>query len=174
MENSRSLRQADLVTSVVLTGIGLMVIYKAVQMPWTSQFGVASSWYLSPGLFPLILGVLLILFSLNVLWVAVKAKAHNGIFAAIVKAVAAAPRSRPVLRSLAVLAMVGVYVLVGLGHYNYYVVSTLFCLAMMFSFYRPEGRFPGPKGLFAIVAISVLGPLGVGLVFSNFFQVPLP
>jgi hypothetical protein len=86
----------------------------------------------------------------------------------------ALPGNHDVIRSFAVLFLIGCYVFIGLGHFDYYVVSSLFCLAMMLLFYRPDGRFPGIRGIALVVAVSVLGPLAIGQIFSRFFQVPLP
>lgn len=168
------LRRADLVTSVLLIAFGAWVLWEATQMPWVKNFGMSTNWYLSPGLFPAILGVLLIGFASNVLIHAIKAGALVGLGAFAAGATAGLHRNRAVLRSAAALAIIGLYVFVGLGSLNYYFVTSVFCLALMVTFHRPHGKMFGLRTFGVLVAVSVMGPLFVGQVFSRFFYVPLP
>jgi hypothetical protein len=51
------LRQADLITSVIIFLFGLWIVYMAFQMPMKDSFGgVMNVWYVSPALFPLFTG----------------------------------------------------------------------------------------------------------------------
>jgi len=58
----KSLRKADLITSVLVIAFGLFVMIMAMQMPMTASYGgVQAHWYVAPALFPLIIGAALIL-----------------------------------------------------------------------------------------------------------------
>ena len=82
----KSLRRADIVASSVMIAIGLAAIYAASRMPWSSTLtGGDAQWYLSPGLFPTVIGALLVIFSARILLIAIKEGGHHGVFSAAVK-----------------------------------------------------------------------------------------
>ncbi|GMG83146.1 hypothetical protein LNKW23_23590 [Paralimibaculum aggregatum] len=174
MGSRENLRRADLVTALLLIVLGGAVLWQALEMPWTKSFGMPTKWYLSPGLFPAILGVLLIWFAAQVALRALREGALRGFGPCVLQLLAGLPRNRAVWRSALALLLIGAYVLLGLGKLNYYLATSLFCLAMMAAFHRPGGRFFDLRGFGLILAVSLLGPLAVGQVFSRAFQVPLP
>ena len=69
----KSLRKADFITSVLVIAFGWFVTIRATQMPMTASYGgVKAHWYVAPALFPLIIGVSLILLGLILGFIAVK------------------------------------------------------------------------------------------------------
>ncbi len=57
MMETKKLRQADFLTSIVLMIFSLFVLYLAMQMPMRDTYGgVKNVWYVSPALLPLIVG----------------------------------------------------------------------------------------------------------------------
>ena len=58
MLQEKRLRQADFVTSIVLFAFGVWVLLQAFQMPMRDTYGgVRNVWYVSPALFPLVVGI---------------------------------------------------------------------------------------------------------------------
>jgi len=75
MDNNQNkdLRIQDFVTSIVLFIFGLFIIIGAAQMPVSSSYGgVKNVWYVSPALFPFIIGGSMLVLSILLGFVAVK------------------------------------------------------------------------------------------------------
>jgi len=67
MEKNR-LRSADIVTGVLLIVFGIWILIEAFQMPMRDSYGgVMNVWYVSPALFPIVIGGGVILLSVNIL-----------------------------------------------------------------------------------------------------------
>ncbi len=65
MLNKEDLRKADFFTGLLISAFGLFMISQAVQMPMKDSWGgVESVWYVSPALFPLIVGSIISLLGL--------------------------------------------------------------------------------------------------------------
>lgn len=171
----QKLRKIDFLFSLVLIAFGIVVIVAAAGMPWTStQRGVSSGWYLSPGLFPALLGALLILFSLHVLWRAIAEGGHRGIVGFVADALAAAPRSGKVHKVLLVILMIGAYVFVLLKNVNYFVASSAYLFVFMLLFHRRREGISTARHALVLLAVAVGVPLAIGYIFSNYLNVPLP
>ena len=68
MYEKQKLRQADVITSVLLIALGIAVMLGALEMPFSDTYGgIPITWYSSPGLVPLVLGAALVLCSAGVL-----------------------------------------------------------------------------------------------------------
>lgn len=175
MSPEKPLRKADFIASILFMLLGGGMIVAASRMPWIVQSGgLLQDWYLSPGLFPAVLGSLLILFSASVLVHAVRAGGHRGLGPAIAAALRSVGANRDLHRMAGAALLVGLYVFVGIGRVNYYVASSAFLFATMLAFHRtPEGRITWPLVL-KIAVIAVVAPLVIGHVFTDFFQVPMP
>ncbi|MFQ3621821.1 MAG: hypothetical protein SNJ78_12860, partial [Spirochaetales bacterium] len=73
MMDKTKLRGADVVTSFLLFAFGLWVLFQAFQMPMKDTYGgVINVWYVSPALFPIFIGVGILLLSVNILVHAIK------------------------------------------------------------------------------------------------------
>ncbi len=58
MLQEKKLRKADFVTSIVLFAFGVWVLFQAFRMPMRDTYGgVRNVWYVSPALFPLVVGI---------------------------------------------------------------------------------------------------------------------
>lgn len=69
----QKLRKADFLTSIIVILFGLFVTIMSLQMPMTASYGgVQSHWYVAPALFPLSIGVGLILLGTVLMIIAVK------------------------------------------------------------------------------------------------------
>jgi hypothetical protein len=68
MMETKKLRQADFITSIILAVFGIWVLAQSLKMPMTGTYGgVRSVWYISPALLPLIVGGGIVLLSLVLL-----------------------------------------------------------------------------------------------------------
>ncbi|MCK0209730.1 tripartite tricarboxylate transporter TctB family protein [Starkeya koreensis] len=175
MSSERPLRKADFVTSIAFMLLGTVMIVAASRMPWIVQSGgLQQDWYLSPGLFPAVLGVLLILFSANVLMHAVRAGGHRGLGQVAAQGLRAIGSNRDLHRMAAAAALVGLYVFVGIGRFEYHVASTTFLFVTMLAFHRAPDRPFTVWAVLKIALIALIAPAVIGYIFTEFFQVPMP
>ncbi|MBI9101812.1 MAG: tripartite tricarboxylate transporter TctB family protein [Spirochaetales bacterium] len=80
----KSLRKSDFVTSIIIMLFGGFVTIMALQMPMTASYGgVQAHWYVAPSLFPLCIGVALILLGALLCYVAVKDGGFNALVESI-------------------------------------------------------------------------------------------
>ena len=105
------LRRADLLASSFLILLGAAVIVGGLGMPLSGTYGGRPIyWYTSPAFFPILLGVLLILFSLSVLGRAVRERAHAGILGFLREELEQARGAVTVRRGLLVLGLLAGYI----------------------------------------------------------------
>lgn len=175
MSSGKPLRKADFITSIAFMLLGAGMIFAASRMPWiVKSGGLQQDWYLSPGLFPAVLGSLLIVFSANVLANAVREGGHRGLGRLIGARLRSLGSNRDLHRMAAAALLVGLYVFVGIGRFDYYVASSVFLFVTMLAFHRtPEDRIT-PRLVLKLALIAVVAPLVIGYVFTEFFQVPMP
>lgn len=175
MMQREGLRKADIVTSLVLILLGIAVLWAARDMPWLNeQAGVTRNWYLSPGLFPVVVGSLLILFSLNVLWRAIRDGGHVGFFSYAGRAIERTLRGARVYRVWLMWLLMGTYVFILFERFDYYVSTPLFLAVFMLLFHRRKDGKLGFKSLVAIAVVSTVVPVTVGYFFETYLFVPLP
>ncbi len=68
MMETKKLRQADFITSILLILFGAWVLFEAFQMPMKGTYGgVKNAWYVSPALLPLIIGGAVVLLGITLL-----------------------------------------------------------------------------------------------------------
>lgn len=168
-------RQADVVVSTLMILFGLFVIYRASLMPWESQrTGGSVQWYLSPGLFPVVIGLLLIAFNLRVLTTALREGGHKGLVGTFLAWLRGLPGNRRIHRVVFMAAWIAAYIFLGVGNFNFQALSAVFLFVFICVFWLPGA---GPRllpraGIAAIVSVAV--PAFVSFVFSHFLYVPAP
>jgi len=164
-------RKADIVVSILFMLFGAYIIYEAMQMPWSrGRF----QWYASPGLFPTVIGILLIVFSLRVLLVAVRDGGHRHIARTFWQWLQGLPRNRGIHRVTFTIFWIGLYVFYGVGHFNYEIVSAVFLAVFIGVFWVSGAGSQWPKRLAVTVLVSVAVPVVVAYVFSTYLYVPSP
>ncbi len=73
MMETKKLRQADFITSILLILFGAWVLFEAFQMPMKGTYGgVKNAWYVSPALLPLIIGGSVFLLGIVLLMTAIR------------------------------------------------------------------------------------------------------
>lgn len=76
-DKNRNMRAGDLIISALFFLLGCAILILSLQMPLKGSYGgVESAWYVSPALFPLIIGAVIILLSISVFVYALK---HDGL-----------------------------------------------------------------------------------------------
>jgi hypothetical protein len=164
-------RKADIVVSILFIVFGVYIIYEAMQMPWSrGRF----AWYASPGLFPTVIGVLLILFSLRVFLVAFREGGHRNIARPLWQWIVGLPRNRGIHRVTFTIVWIGLYVFYGVGHYNYQIVSAIFLAVFIGVFWLSGAGSQWPKRLAVTIAVSVSVPVVIAYIFSTYLYVPAP
>lgn len=171
-----SRRQADVVVSISLIGFGLIVILSASTMPWisTRTGAKAAQWFLSPGLMPALIGLLLILFSVRIFVTAISEGGHRSIGSVLRRWLAGLPKNRKVHRVMVMILIMGAYIFGGLVRVNFYVATSVFLAIAITTFWWDSGPH-NRLTFFAITAIaSIVTPLTVGYLFTTFLYVPMP
>lgn len=173
MKEKAELRRADIVTGSLLLCLGGWFCVKALNMPWSGSANASMGWYLSPGLFPLICGALMIVLSLRVLANAVAEGALAGFAGHMARSAKELCRSRSARNTLFCFGMLVAYVGL-LGRLNYEALSAgfIFLLVLYFWLSRRENR--SLKKLAGIAALAVAFPVTFAWVFEEFLFVPSP
>ncbi|MEM5947668.1 hypothetical protein WKV44_03830 [Spirochaetia bacterium 38H-sp] len=80
MKDKEQLRKSDFWVSFFILFFGIWIIAEALKMPLTDSYaGVQNAWYVSPALFPLIIGSLLILLAILLFFLALKEGGAKGL-----------------------------------------------------------------------------------------------
>ena len=75
------IRKADFIASLLLVAFGIFVVVESTKMPLKASYGgVDSHWYVSPALFPLFVGSMLIVLGLVLTGVAIKDGGMKALF----------------------------------------------------------------------------------------------
>lgn len=171
----KSLRRADVVASSVMICLGLGVVISAARMPWTSTVtGSTNLWYVSPGLFPAVIGGLLILFNLKVLAQAIKEGGCDGLWSSTVGWFRGLGYNRPIHRVILISILMAVYIFVAIGRMNFLLASGLFLFISIALFWwgDGEGKLSRKIPVTALVAVGV--PYLFTYLFRTFLYVPMP
>lgn len=75
------LRSADFIASLLFIAFGIFVVVASTKMPLEASYGgVESHWYVSPALFPLFVGVMLIVLGFVLMGIAIKTGGMKALF----------------------------------------------------------------------------------------------
>ena len=175
MMPEEKLRKADIITGICLILLGLAVLYGASRMPMSGTYGgVTNVWYVSPGILPILIGTLIIIFSIGILIRAMRRGGHKDIVRYFSEKARGLLQNPEVRRIFMIWIWSSVYIFGSLGRINFYLASFLYLCPFMMLFYRPDGRSLRIKHYVSIVFLSLVLPLGVGYLFNKYLLVPLP
>lgn len=166
----RSLRaSADFLTGVLLTALGLAVLYLSWTMPRLAERRIHPATI--PGLVPILLGAALALCGALLAWRSWRIREPDG-WARLGGALA----SREARRVAAAGALVLVYTLGLVGSMPFAAASALFIAAFILTFevWLSDEKLPLARSLPWALLIAVIGAGGVYLVFQRVFLVRLP
>lgn len=202
MFSERALRKADVLTASVLLLTGLGVFTHALTMPMGGTYGgVDNAWYVSPAIFPLILGGLLVVSALSLLHRAIRRGGAKD-FIPYFRQMFQLPANRVAgARIVGIAGILVLYVLllrlhwfsglssifaaIGFGRViplafltspegaNYYLSSVVFLFVFTEVFFDSQRLQPALRHSL-LVLLALLVPLFIGFVFSYYLRVPLP
>ena len=157
------LRRTDLWTGLGLAAVAVAMLIGASRFPISASYGgVRNVWYVSPALFPLIVGVGILVLSLVLVATAARSLGRGGLRQALSLPEASfGPRHQRF--AMIVVAIVGfVYAMV--PAVDFFLATALFLLVFMAAFHLPDGRglLPNLYVYSMLVAMTVVWRL-VGL-----------
>lgn len=134
------LRKADIFSGTAIFCLGIFAIYQAFQMPMKDSYaGVQNVWYVSPALFPLLIGSILALLGLMLVRTALKQVRLEGlrsVFAYLGSSAFTEFLKKPVtVRFYGIVLNLFVFVFVLIPHIDFFLASIIFLLAFFFMFY---------------------------------------
>lgn len=161
--------RADLLTAVVLVGLGLAVVYLSWTMPRLEARRIHPATI--PGLVPLMLGAMLTLCGALLGLRSLRLEAQGGW-----NGLARLFRTQQARRVLAVLALALVYTLVLVGWLPFWAASMIFIFSfiMLFEVYLTDTPIPLWRSVLWAMAIAIVGGGGIYLAFARIFLVRLP
>ncbi len=140
MIETDKLRKADVFSGTAILSLGLFIIYQAFQMPMKDSYaGVQNVWYVSPALFPLLVGSILALLGLLLVKTAVSSVGKDGVIS-VFKYLGSSDFSDflklPVtVRYYGIVINLLVFVFLLIPNIDFFVASILFMLTFFFMFY---------------------------------------
>lgn len=169
------LRKADLLTAGVLSLLGIAVVGKALTMPFGGTYGgVNNAWYVSPAMFPLLIGGLLILCSISVAAHAIREGGHRD-FWRFWKDRLGGMRDNIQLRRMAVIcAWTAVFAFGAMGRINFYLAGFLYLAVFMILFHRPGEGKPTWRSVTLCLTVSLFASSLTSFLFERYLLVPLP
>lgn len=170
------LRSADFIASLLFIAFGIFVMVESTKMPLKASYGgVESHWYVSPALFPLFVGAMLILLGFVLMGVAIKSGGMKALFTrkrdnkGIVISVGA-------IRTLTVALAIGSFIYVFVPRVDFVISIFTFLFFLTTAFY-PENElirkrltsiFLIESAVFMLLALTGLWDVIYGLYVYTF------
>lgn len=155
--------------------LGAVVIYSASQMPWRSTMtGGAAQWFLSPGLFPAVIGALLIVFSFRILLTAIKEGGTEGLLSSTIAWLRGVPSNHRLHRAALITLLMAAYIFLGIGRIPFLVASSLFLFVTIAVFWWRDAEGGMIRTILITAIVSIGLPLLLSSLFSTFLFVPMP
>ena len=163
MMEIEQLRKADIFTGSLIIFLGIFIISLALQMPMKDSYGgVQNVWYVSPALFPLLIGSILVFLGLLLMKTAIKAVGLQGVlnvigylgssdFISFIK-------HQDSLRFYGIVLNLIVLVFIMVPRVDFFLAAILFLLIFFLMFYCGS-----PEHLQGFLVQAVCGTLIMGL-----------
>ena len=158
------LRKADIFSGTAILCLGIYSIYEAFQMPMKDSYaGVQNVWYVSPALFPLLIGSILAFLGILLIRTAIKEVGMAGLksvlnylsspdFADFLK--------QPVtIRFYGIVLNLFVFVFILIPHIDFFLAAIIFLLVFFFMFYCGSD-----EGIVGLICQIIIG----GVILSVF------
>jgi len=128
------LRKKDFITSIILIAFGIfMILYTITEIPMKDSWGgVMNVWFVSPGLFPVCIGILIIIMGIILCNKAIKDGGAKRFFQDLSHR--ERDSSGKTLRFFGILLVIFAYVYLYIPRIDYF-LSTMLCLAVFISFF---------------------------------------
>ena len=171
MMEKDQLRKADIFSGSLIVLLGLFIIKQAFGMPMKDSWGgVQNVWYVSPALFPLLVGGMLTFLGLVLISIAFKTVGADGIknvFAFLLStSFVQFLRQSEVIRFYGIVANLTVFVFVLVPQVDFFLGAILFLLVCFFMFYLQDTRLLIQLFWF-ILSVALLLTLYFGLGLSD-------
>jgi len=171
MIETEKLRKADVFSGTAILCLGLFIVYQAFQMPMKDSYaGVQNVWYVSPALFPLLVGSMLALLGLLLVRTAVAEVGKAGVisvFTYLSSSDFIAFLKLPVtIRYYGIVINLLIFVFLLVPHIDFFAAATLFLMTFFFMFYCGSDE-DLPRLIYQIIIAAFV--LGVYL-FSGFAE----
>lgn len=141
--DDKNLRKADLLTSIVLFFLGLFITLAGLQMPMKDSYGgVQNVWYISPALFPLFIGIMLMLLSVVLFRFALK-KVGSDYLKSVFDKLIGFKYSGDIYadrnyRFIIILSLFVFYVYMFIPRVDYFISTSFFLMVFISLFYLPD------------------------------------
>jgi len=143
MMEKDELRKADIFSGGIIFLFGLWVVSQALQMPMKGSWGgVMNVWFVSPALFPLLVGGMIAFLGLLLIRTAFKAVGRDA-FLEVLRWLASPAlwrflRSAPTVRFYAMVVLFFSYVFVQIPRIDFFLCSVFFLMAFIGMFYADD------------------------------------
>lgn len=164
MIETEKLRKADIFSGTAILLLGLYIVSQAFQMPMKDSYaGVQNVWYVSPALFPLLVGSMLALLGLLLMKTALKEVGMAG-FKSVLQYLASPDFVRflkePVtIRFYGIVLNLLIFVFVLIPRVDFFLAAILFLLVFFFMFYVGSD-----KEIPTLIYLSLGGTVVLGIV----------
>ena len=165
-KDKSNMDKKDLATSVVLMLFGIYVFVTGIRMSRTTMALADSPWYGTPGIFPIVIGGVLIL--LSAIMGGSLLKAGVRLDRTFLDAAISYLKDRAFIRLVAAIGFFAIYIFVLIGHINF-LVSTFLYLFITMVFFREKG--------FAVWKLALISVAFTGLlylIFGVLANIPFP
>lgn len=181
MLDKKKLRKADLFSGTAIFLLGLFIVSQAFQMPMKDSYaGVQNVWYVSPALFPLLVGSMLALLGILLMRTAIKEVGMKGLKSVL--AYFCSPdfilflKQNDTVRYYAIILNLLVFVFIFIPRIDFFLASILFLLVFFFEFYCTNQNY-----LLKLIYMELLGSFilismvisGIGKKISETILFPL-
>jgi hypothetical protein len=170
MLSTEKLRRADIFSGVVISLFGLWVISQALKMPMKDSWGgVQNVWFVSPALFPLFVGLVIVLLGIGLTVHALKIEGLRGLTETLAWLKSAQLihflKSEPMMRFHAIVVLLFSFVFLNVPRIDFFLCSVLFLTAFISMFYLDD-----PLLLLKMLRFYIAGTI----VFIVWFALGMP
>lgn len=134
-----TLRQSDVLSGVLIAMLGVFIVSQAMGMPMKDSWGgVQNVWYVSPALFPLFVGTMLLLLGLALTAIGLRHLGRGGIRLALAGSggrVTTLLTAAPTIRFYAVVATLLSFVFILVPRVDFFAAAPLYLLMLFALFY---------------------------------------
>jgi hypothetical protein len=140
MMELNTLRKADIFSGTIIIVLGVFIVVQALQMPMKDSYGgVQNVWYVSPALFPLFIGVTLMVLGCFLVKTAFKAVGTEGIAELIIYLSGpdfkAFLKQEGTIRFYAIVFNLFIFVFILVPRIDFFIAAIIFLLTFFFMFY---------------------------------------
>lgn len=163
MLETQKLRKADVFSGTLVVLLGVFIISQALQMPMQDSYGgVQNVWYVSPALFPLLVGGMLVILGVLLMKTALRTVGLVGVYQ-VFRYLRSSDffcflRKQDSLRFYGIVCNLLILVFLLVPRIDFFLAATIFLLMFFFMFYCDT-----PGALVKFILLSLGGALVLGV-----------